>query len=96
MIIKIFPTPCSKFIDVLYYTNITLMTLFMNQLTFYGRKWLKSATMFCKNFKTTNNTLWFYIDLTQSKTILENTVEIEPQPVAIDFKNLSQYSSHSK
>ena len=31
-----------------------------------------------------------------SKTILENTVEIEPQPVALDFKNLSQYSSRSK
>ena len=29
-------------------------------------------------------------------TILENTVEIEPQPVALDFKNLSQYSSRSK
>ena len=36
------------------------------------------------------------IELTQSKTILENTVEIEPQPVALDFKNLSQYSSRSK
>ena len=36
------------------------------------------------------------IKLTHSKTILENTVEIEPQPVAIDFKNVSQYSSHSK
>ena len=36
------------------------------------------------------------IELTLSKTILENTVEIEPQPVALDFKNLSQYSSHSK
>ena len=36
------------------------------------------------------------IKLTHSKTILENTVEIEPQPVALDFKNLSQYSSHSK
>ena len=34
--------------------------------------------------------------LTHSKTILENTVEIEPQPVALDFKNLSQYSSRSK
>ena len=31
-----------------------------------------------------------------SKTILENTVEIEPQPVALHFKNLSQYSSRSK
>ena len=35
-------------------------------------------------------------ELTHSKTILENTVEIEPQPVALDFKNLSQYSSLSK
>ena len=33
------------------------------------------------------------IELTHSKTILRNTVEIEPQPVALDFKNLSQYSS---
>ena len=33
-------------------------------------------------------------DPTHSKTILENTVEVEPQPV--DFKNLSQYSSRSK
>ena len=36
------------------------------------------------------------IELTRSKTILENTVEIEPQPVALDFKNLSQYFSCSK
>ena len=36
------------------------------------------------------------IKLTHSKTILENTVEIEPQPVALNFKNLSQYSSRSK
>ena len=35
------------------------------------------------------------IELTHSKTILENTVEIESQP-ALDFKNLSQYSSRSK
>ena len=35
-------------------------------------------------------------ELTHSKTILENTVEIEPQPVALDFKNLSRYSSCSK
>ena len=34
--------------------------------------------------------------LRHSKTIVENTVEIEPQPVDLDFKNLSQYSSHSK
>ena len=36
------------------------------------------------------------IELTHSKTILEITVEIEPQPVALDFKNLPQYSSRSK
>ena len=38
----------------------------------------------------------FIIELTHSKTILQNTVEIEPQLVALDFKNLSQYSSRSK
>ena len=38
----------------------------------------------------------FIIELTHSKTILGNTVEFEPQPVVFDFKNLSQYSSHSK
>ena len=38
----------------------------------------------------------FVIELTHSKTLPENTVEIEPQPVALDFKNLSQYSSRSK
>ena len=36
------------------------------------------------------------IDLTHSKTILENTVGIDPQSVALDFKNVSQYSSCSK
>ena len=36
------------------------------------------------------------IELTHSKTVLESTLEIEPQPVALDFKNLSQYSSRSK
>ena len=35
-------------------------------------------------------------ELTHSQTILENTVEIEPQPLALDFKNLSQHSSGSK
>ena len=35
------------------------------------------------------------IELTHSKTVLENTVEIEPQPVALEFKNLSQYSRNS-
>ena len=36
------------------------------------------------------------IELAHSKTILEITAEIEPQPAALDFKNLSQYSSRSK
>ena len=35
-------------------------------------------------------------ELTHSKTILENTAEIKPQLIAIDFKNLPQYSSRSK
>ena len=40
--------------------------------------------------------IYIHIILTHSKTILENTVEIGPQPVALDFKKLSQYSSRSK
>ena len=36
------------------------------------------------------------IELTHSKTILESTVEVKPQPVALNFKNLSQYSNRSK
>ena len=36
------------------------------------------------------------IELTHSENILEITVEIEPQPAALDFKNLSQYSNRSK
>ena len=36
------------------------------------------------------------IELTHSKTTLENTVEIEPQFVALHFKNLSEYSSCSE
>ena len=35
-------------------------------------------------------------ELTHNKAVLENTVEVEPQPVALDFKNLSQYSCRSK
>ena len=35
-------------------------------------------------------------ELIHSKTILEITVEIEPQPAALDFMNLSQDSSCSK
>ena len=34
--------------------------------------------------------------LTHSKTMLKNTLEIEQQPVDLDFKNLSQYSNRSK
>ena len=36
------------------------------------------------------------IELTHSKTILENTIQIEPQTVALGFNSLSQYSRHSK
>ena len=36
------------------------------------------------------------VELTHSKTILEITADVEPQPAALDFKNLSQYSSRSK
>ena len=32
------------------------------------------------------------IELTHSKTILENTFEVKPQPVALDFKNFFFYS----
>ena len=35
------------------------------------------------------------IELKPIKNKLENTVEIDSQPVALDFKNLSQYSSRS-
>ena len=47
-------------------------------------------------FSSTAFTTDIIIELTHSKTIQENTIEIEPQPVALDFKNLSQYSSRSK
>ena len=36
------------------------------------------------------------IEQTHGKTTLENTAEIELEPVTLDIKNLSQYSSHSK
>ena len=42
------------------------------------------------------DTIVIIIELTHSKVILENTVEIEPQPVPLDFQNLSQYSSRSR
>ena len=42
------------------------------------------------------NIITIMIELTHIKTIVENTVKIEPQSVALDFKNLSQYSSHPK
>ena len=40
-----------------------------------------------------DNIITIIIELTHSKTILVNTIEIKPQPVALGFKNLSQYSS---
>ena len=36
------------------------------------------------------------LEVTPSKTILEITIEIEPQPAALDLKNFSQYPSRSK
>ena len=36
------------------------------------------------------------LEVTPSKTIVEITVEIEPQPAALDLKNFSQYPSRSK
>ena len=36
------------------------------------------------------------VEQAHGKTTLENTVEIELEPVTLDIKNLSQYSSHSK
>ena len=35
-------------------------------------------------------------ETTYSKTILENNIEIKPQPAATDFNNLSQYSRRIK
>ena len=45
---------------------------------------------------TTTILLLIIIELTHSKTKLKNIAEMEPQPVALDFKSLSQYSSRSK
>ena len=42
------------------------------------------------------NIITIMTELTHIKTIVENTVKIEPQSVALDFKNLSQYSSRPK
>ena len=56
--------------------------------------------MFFEEF-TKNNSFkiylqWLLLSVLHSETILKNTVEVEPQPVALDFKNLSQYFSRSK
>ena len=48
--------PYSKLIEMLYKHNIMLMTLVMNLLFFYSRKWLKSARPFCTDF----NLIYFY------------------------------------
>ena len=44
----------------------------------------------------TNSDIIIIIQLTRSETLLEKIAEIEPQPVALDFKNPSQYSSRFK
>ena len=35
------------------------------------------------------------IELTHSKTLLENSLKIKSQPATLDFENLSCYSNHS-
>ena len=50
--------------------------------------------MFCTKRIEISNII--ITELTHSKTILEITVEIEPQPAAFNLKNLSQYSSRFK
>ena len=57
---------------------------------------LKSFKILFYEREQTNLLRLFIIELTHRKTLLEITVEIEPQPVVLDFKNLSQYSSRSK
>ena len=56
----------------------------------------QGSVKYCSKDLKFGFTLFIIIELTHSKTILEITVEIEPQPAALDFKNLSQYSSCSK
>ena len=49
---KTFLTPCSKFIDVLFYKHtITLMTLFMNRLFFFTEGSSFSLTIDRSNHK---------------------------------------------
>ena len=77
-----------------------LMPIFTHKMS--HNKWLKVREFIVHllMFSKTCTFLYFYILshltcsvfgllLTHSKTTLENTVEIEPQPVALVFKNLS-------
>ena len=55
-----------------------------------------NMSVLSSNSKNLSFEMFIIIELTHSKTILENTVEIEPQPAALDFNSLSKYSSRSK
>ena len=65
-----------------------------NKALHAGKTFIKMG--FFESFEKKVIIIIIIIELTHSKTLLENTVEIEPQPVVLDFKNLSQYSSPSK
>ena len=56
----------------------------------------KEAFLFCFVLIMIMIIIIVFTEQKHSKTILEITMEIEPQPVVLDFKNLSQYSSRSK
>ena len=57
---------------------------------------LKSFKILFYKREQTNLLRLIIIELTNRKTLLEITVEIELQPVVLDFENLSQYSIRSK
>ena len=60
----------------------------LSTISDYFKRFILSSSM--------KNVLLLFLLCKHSKIILENTVEIKSQPVALDFKNLSQYSSRSK
>ena len=84
---------------ILYYLFIKILPKYLSVLM----KQKKSYTLFSKHFFF-GVSLYAYgfsyvsliIELTDRKTILEITVEIESHPATLDFKNISQYSSHSQ
>ena len=75
--------------------NINLLRNYYFLLNHY-LKLLILILLFIMNLYLFDLIIIVIIELTHSETTLENTFEIEPQPLALDFKNLSQYSSRSK